>query len=736
MASARVPPPLALLLSLAVALLLLAAAAAAQPGPAPAATVSPGDLDHAVEIATPCPAFSWAAVDGAAAYELAVLDLERPEEPRVALRHTVAGRGLSWTPGRAECLAVGEYAWTVRALDAAGAPLGGEAAWAPPRRFAVSALPSDAEVAAALDVLRRWQGGRGPGAEAGPASSASLAHRNGEAVEISGAAAIRGENPAVAGDQHGVWGQTSSASGAGLVAVNLAGGPDLVLDGAGQGQADTRLSESGLDRSSASAQTFNVYNSGGGSMSLLVGGQPVWHGGNDGAGSGLDADTLDGLHASGLSALGHNHFGETWSGGGNWGLLAWNSQSGGVALEGLAGSASGYSYGVHGDSSSTQGRGVYGTASAATGLTYGVFGSSNSLDGRGVHGWNQVASGSPAVGVRGESSSTEGVGVFGAALATTGSNHGVVGSSSSPGGTGAGGYAYAASGATTGVHGFAFSTGGTGVLGWAAATSGTTYGVWGRSNSPDGHALYGHAEAATGINYGVEGLTASTFGRGVMGKAYAGSGTTYGVWGEVSSPSGYAGYFVGRTHVEGDLSATGTKAFRIDHPLDPEQRYLLHFAAESSEVLNLYTGNAVLDASGAAWVEMPAWFAAINRDLRYQLTALDRPQPNLYVAERLAGNRFRIAGGEPGGAVSWTVTALRADPWVRDHPPATEVEKVEGERGRYLYPAGYGQPEERGLNWEAHEQDRRARELAAERSRLDTARREAMGARALPVPAP
>jgi hypothetical protein len=378
---------------------------------------------------------------------------------------------------------------------------------------------------------------------------------------------------------------------------------------------------------------------------------------------------------------------------------------------------------------------VYGVATSASGLTYGVFGSAASPDGRGVHGWNSATTGY-GIGVAGQASSTFGTGVYGSALSTTGANQGVSGTSGSPEGTGVVGSATAASGSTKGVFGLASSSGGTGVLGWASATSGTTYGVWGRVNSPDGQALYGHAEAATGINYGVEGLSASTSGRGVMGKAYAGSGTTYGVWGEVASPAGYAGYFVGRTQVIGDFSATGTKAFRIDHPLDPENRYLLHFATESSEVLNVYTGNAVLDESGAAWVEMPDWFAAINRDPRFQLTALDRPQPNLHVAGRLDGSRFRIAGGTPGGAVSWTVTALRADRWVRDHPPAAEVEKGEAERGRYLYPAGYGQPEERGLHWEMREHDRHVRELAEERSRLDEARREALVAGIRPVPAP
>lgn len=40
-----------------------------------------------------------------------------------------------------------------------------------------------------------------------------------------------------------------------------------------------------------------------------VGGEQVWHHGNDGSGSGLDADLLDGLEASAFSLSGHNHSG-------------------------------------------------------------------------------------------------------------------------------------------------------------------------------------------------------------------------------------------------------------------------------------------------------------------------------------------------------------------------------------------------------------------------------------------
>jgi hypothetical protein len=44
----------------------------------------------------------------------------------------------------------------------------------------------------------------------------------------------------------------------------------------------------------------------------------------------------------------------------------------------------------------------------------------------------------------------------------------------------------------------------------------------------------------------------------------------------------------------------------IDHPLDPENKYLYHAAIESSEVLNIYSGNVTTDGGGEAVVKIPS----------------------------------------------------------------------------------------------------------------------------------
>src|SRR5579862_5271350 len=54
--------------------------------------------------------------------------------------------------------------------------------------------------------------------------------------------------------------------------------------------------------------------------------------------------------------------------------------------------------------------------------------------------------------------------------------------------------------------------------------------------------------------------------------------------------SGLAGSFSGSVTISADLNVSGSKNFRIDHPLDPANKYLVHSAVESSERMNIYTG--------------------------------------------------------------------------------------------------------------------------------------------------
>jgi len=155
--------------------------------------------------------------------------------------------------------------------------------------------------------------------------------------------------------------------------------------------------------------------------------------------------------------------------------------------------------------------------------------------------------------------------------------------------------------------------------------------------------------------------------------------------------------FGGDVHVGGTLSKAAG-GFKIDHPLDPENRYLQHSFVESPDMLNLYSGNAILDGEGKAWVALPEWFAALNRDCTYQLTSIGGPAPDLHIASEIKKGRFQIAGGSPGLKVSWQVTGIRQDAYAQAHPIVVDQEKLPEERGTYLHAEEHGQPADRSLS--------------------------------------
>ncbi len=250
-------------------------------------------------------------------------------------------------------------------------------------------------------------------------------------------------------------------------------------------------------------------------------------------------------------------------------------------------------------------------------------------------------------------------------------------------------------------------------------------GVWG--GSAGGIGVSGRAgSGSSGIGVKADGQTQGT---GVVATGQTGididagnfgilsQAQGYGIW-AISTTSNWAGLFTGPVHVNGTLSKSGG-SFKIDHPLDPADKYLSHSFVESPDMKNVYDGTVTLDDAGEAWVELPGWFEALNRDFRYQLTAIGAPAPNLYVAEKVEGNRFKIAGGPAGLEVSWQVTGIRQDAWANANRIPVEQDKPDKERGSYLHPEVYGLPEERGLEWALHPevmQQLRAQRLAREQA--------------------
>jgi len=123
----------------------------------------------------------------------------------------------------------------------------------------------------------------------------------------------------------------------------------------------------------------------------------------------------------------------------------------------------------------------------------------------------------------------------------------------------------------------------------------------------------------------------------------------------------------GTQNVGGDLNVAGTKNFRIDYPEDPENKYLVHAAIESNEVLNMYSGNVTTDNNGIAAVKLPQYFELINTDYRYQLTVIGEFAQAI-ISKKINNNTFEIKTDKPNIEVSWQVTAKRNDKYMREHP--------------------------------------------------------------------
>jgi hypothetical protein len=423
-----------------------------------------------------------------------------------------------------------------------------------------------------------------------------------------------------------------------------------------------------------------------------------------------------------------------------------NVSSPGVSHSGAVFSArntatSGRAYGLWGQSNSPDGHGIYGYSSATTGVTYGVYGVSESNSGGGVYGEATSPAGL-TYGVYGLSRSTSGTGVRGFASATSGITYGGKFRTDSPDG-----YGVLSEGrlrvdhnstidkATLRLHeleaDFArleFTNTNTARKWQIAGLVGATIAddrlnFW---NSDVGDILsirgdgtvVGTNPSTADYAFALHGIISSTspgawsaavrgqnngtgaFGIGVWGSqdgsgwgVYGTSVSGIGVYGYASTTSGYGVYSQGR------FAATGTKSFQIDHPLRPETYYLSHFCTEGPEPYNSYRGTVVLDANGEAWIQLPDYFEAINRDPSYHLTAVGAPMPNLHVAVEIQGNRFKIAGGVPGKKVSWEVKAIRNDRWVQRYGFQTEQEKEDIFKGKYLQPELYGMPKEYGIHY-------------------------------------
>lgn len=153
--------------------------------------------------------------------------------------------------------------------------------------------------------------------------------------------------------------------------------------------------------------------------------------------------------------------------------------------------------------------------------------------------------------------------------------------------------------------------------------------------------------------------------------------------------NGAAHQIIGNTQVIGNLTVNGmfsstNKFFKIDHPLDPDHKYLIHSCVESPDMMNVYNGNAVTDEQGYVTIALPDYFEALNTDFRYQLTCMGQFAQAI-IAEKIKDNKFVIRTDKPNVEVSWQVTGIRNDPASNRKTYTVEIEKEPEMEGKRLY---------------------------------------------------
>jgi hypothetical protein len=279
------------------------------------------------------------------------------------------------------------------------------------------------------------------------------------------------------------------------------------------------------------------------------------------------------------------------------------------------------------------------------------------------------------VGARGDAqnaSSAPNIGIVGVTDSSTNNNIGIEGEAdgSLPGS------------ANDGVAGFAeysndVNSSNTGLQGVAGSSRGYNFGVYAESDSSTGTA--GSSQGfPSNIAIYAQSLCNTCTNNLTLGNSLAGA-------------------FFGDVFIEGNIQASGSvtgsvKNFKIDHPLDPANKYLVHSVVESSDMMNMYNGNITTDANGEAIVSLPSYFQAANKDYRYQLTVIGTFAQAI-VAKEVENNQFVVKTNQPNVKVSWQVTGIRNDAYAQAHPMVVEEDKGV-QRGKYLAPELFGKGNE------------------------------------------
>jgi len=123
------------------------------------------------------------------------------------------------------------------------------------------------------------------------------------------------------------------------------------------------------------------------------------------------------------------------------------------------------------------------------------------------------------------------------------------------------------------------------------------------------------------------------------------------------------------------------KTFQIPHPLDPENRWLVHGCLEGPEHGAYYRGEAVTGEDGSVRIELPDYFEALTRPegRTVQVTQIGNSDDEfvMLMAGRIEQGSFKVRSSTPNVAFYWQVNAIRSDlPPLWVERPVLNDEKV------------------------------------------------------------
>ena len=415
-------------------------------------------------------------------------------------------------------------------------------------------------------------------------------------------------------------------------------------------------------------------------------------------------------------------------------------------------------YAVYGEATSTSNSANFGGYfKASGGLGSAVYGNASGVNGKAINGYATNSGNVTNYGGYFRVAGSTGRAVYGSAINSSAKNYGGYFQASGIGSVGV--YGYASNNSNTvsnfggffeanapnsrAVYGTTSGTNAIAVVGYASSTSGyynygglftakgtNGYGAYGKATGVGGKGVSGIAtNTGTVVNYGGYFISDGFQGIGVFGKAsyftdattpryggyFVGEGNYgRGIYAETTGANNVAGEFIGDIIVSGNIYGA-SKYFKIDHPLEPESKYLLHTSVESPDMMNIYNGNVLTDGTGNASVVLPEWFDALNKNFRYQLTVIgDFAQA--IISEKIKNNTFSIKTDKPNIEVSWQVTGIRQDAYANKYRVQVEEMKPAHERGKYLHPEVYNKPRSARINYnEAIEQEHKIFEKESQR---------------------